>query len=240
MDKFDDKMNKKMNRLLRFTLFSTYFFRMFAPLVFIGVVCLIIGIFKSVFFIIGGAFLLLDLVLSIICIVHFDKVQSNNPEYERFRRAMSGLDPYTALNKLTNEWAGSEFFRSRLELYSEEAASNKTVRDAFELYKEHAGCFLNESFFFEFSAKTEVYRGDNKEHFIITFDRQREVNDDVIVHMWYDLIYDKGTKSDAINETILCEDYLKIDEYFDKVEAFLTDNDLMDLPVKETDIDTDE
>ena len=240
MNEPDEKMQKKMNKLLRVTLFTSFFFHMFFPLVLIGVICLVIGLFKPVFLAVGGIFLVLDAVLSLAAILRFYKMQSKNPEFERFREAMAGANPYEDLNKLTDEWAGEEFFRARLELFSEEADTVESVKQAFELYKEHAGSFLNDNLFFEFSVKTEVHYRDNKEHFVITFDRQREVNDDVIVHMWYDLIYAPGTRSETLNETIRCENHLEIDDYFSKVEAFLEENDLMNLPVKETDIGTDE
>ena len=240
MNEPDEKMQKKMNKLLRVTLFTSFFFHMFFPLVLIGVICLVIGLFKPVFLAVGGIFLVLDAVLSLAAILHFNKMQSKNPEYERFRQAMTGANPYEGLNKLTDEWAGEEFFRARLELYSEEAQCCKTVREAFSVYKEHAGSFLGPHLFFEVSVKTEEYFRDGKKHFVISFDRQREVNDDVIVHMWFDLLYEPGTVSETLNETIRCEDYLKIDDYFSKVEAFLEANDLMNLPVKETDIGTDE
>jgi len=238
MDGFDDKMNKRMNRLLRFTLFSSFFFRVFGPLVFFGVLCIILGFFKQPFFYVGGAFFALDLILTILMMYRFHKMQSNNPEYERFRQAMSGANPYEGLNKLTDEWAGQEFFRARLELYSEEASMCKTVEDAYKLYKEHSTSFLNDRLYFEFTVGNKVCR-DDKEHFVISFDRQREVNDDVIVHMWFDLIFDPGTVS-APDESILCESYQELDDYLEKVESYLTKNNLMGIKVKEIDVDTDE
>lgn len=239
MDKFDENMNKKMNRILRFTLFTSFFFHTFAPLVFIGVVCIVAGFFKRGFFIAGGIALLLDAVLSVLLMVRFHKMQSKHPEYERFRQAMSGADPYNGLTKLTNEWGtGEEFFRSRLELYSEEASMCKTVEDAYKLYKEHCTSYLNDSLYFEFTVGNTVCR-DDKEHFVISFDRQREVNDDVIVHMWFDLIFDQGAVS-APDESLLCESYQELDDYLVKVESYLTKNNLMDIKVKEIDVDTDE
>ena len=230
---FDDKMNKKMNRILRITLFSSFFFRMFGPLLFLGVLCIILGFFKTPFFIVGGVFIALDLVLSLMAIARFHKMQSNNPEYERFRQAMSGANPYQGLNKLTNEWAGQEFFRARVELYSEEAQMCKTVEDAFKLYKEHSQSFIDSSLSFEVTVRRDT-------EFIISFVRCREINDDVLVHMWFDLIYDPDTRSDLTEKSFLCEDAYNTDEFFDEVEAYLKSNDLMGMPVRKIDVDTDE
>lgn len=241
MNGSDDKMNKKMNRILRLTLFCSYYFHFFAPLVLIGVICTVIGFFKHQFFIAAGIVFILDFVLSLMMIIRFSRMQSDNPEYEKFRQAMSGNNPYEALNKLTNDWSGmgEEFFRARIDMYTAEAQNRSTVREAFSLYKEHGGSVINDRLFFEFTVSTDVYR-DGQRHFVISFDRQREINDDVIVHLWYDLLFDPDTADDSLSENILCENIDEVDDYFAKVEAFLEQNGLMDLPVKKFDIGTDE
>ncbi|MCR5049097.1 MAG: hypothetical protein K6A37_09090 [Saccharofermentans sp.] len=241
MNGSDDKMNKKMNRILRLTLFCSYYFHFFAPLVLIGVICTVIGFFKHQFFIAAGIVFILDFVLSLMMIIRFSRMQSDNPEYEKFRQAMSGNNPYESLNKLTGEWSGTgeEFFRSRVKMFTEEAENAESVREAFNLYKEHAGSVINNNLMFEFSVSTYVYQ-DGQNHFVISFDRQREINDDVIVHLWYDLLFDPDTADDSLSENILCENIDEVDDYFAKVEAFLEQNGLMDLPVKKYDIGTDE
>lgn len=237
----DEKMQKKMNRLLRFTLFTSFFFQMYFPLVLLGVIFIVIGLFKHEFLIVGVILLLIDLILSITSIIRFKKIQSNNPEYEKFRQTMLGNNPYEGLNKLTDEWSGmgNEFFRSRVKMFSEEAENAESVSEAFKLYKEHAGSVLNDNLKFEFSVSTYVYQ-DGQEHFVISFDRQREVNDDVIVHLWYDLLFDPGTAGASLSENILCEDINGVEDYFAKVEAFLEQNGLMELAIKKYDIGTDE
>ena len=241
MNEPDEKMQKKMNSLLRFTLFTSFFFQMYFPLVLLGAIFIVIGLFKHEFLIVGVILLLIDLLLSIPSIIRFKKIQSNNPEYERFRQAMLGNNPYESLNKLTGEWSGTgeEFFRSRVEIFTEEAENAESVREAFNLYKEHAGSVINNNLMFEFSVSTYVYQ-DGQNHFVISFDRQREINDDVIVHLWYDLLFDSDTADTSLSENILCENIDEVDDYFAKVEAFLEQNGLMDLPVKKFDIGTDE
>ena len=237
----DEKMQKKMNRLLRVTLFTSFFFQMYFPLVLLGVIFIVIGLFKHEFLIVGVILLLIDLILSITSIIRFKRIQSKNPEYEKFRQAMLGNNPYEGLNKLTGEWSGTgeEFFRSRVEMFTEEAENAESVREAFKLYKEHAGSVINDNLKFEFSFSTYVYQ-DGQEHFVISFDRQREVNDDVIVHLWYDLLFDPGTAGASLSENILCEDINDVEDYFAKVEAFLEQNGLMELAIKKYDIGTDE
>lgn len=237
----DEKMQKKMNRLLRFTLFTSFFFQMYFPLVLLGVIFILIGLFKHEFLIVGVILLLIDLILSITSIIRFKNIQSKNPEYEKFRQTMLGNNPYEGLNKLTDEWSGmgNEFFRSRVKMFSEEAENAESVREAFKLYKEHAGSVINDNLKFEFSVSTYVYQ-DGQEHFVISFDRQREVNDDVIVHLWYDLLFNPGTAGASLSENILCEDINDVEDYFAKVEAFLERNGLMELAIKKYDIGTDE
>jgi hypothetical protein len=237
----DEKMQKKMNRILRLTMFTSFFFQMYIPLVLLGVIFIVIGLFKHEFLIVGVILLLIDLILSITSIIRFKNIQSKNPEYEKFRQTMLGNNPYEGLNKLTDEWSGmgNEFFRSRVKMFSKEAENAESVREAFKLYKEHAGSVINDNLKFEFSVSTYVYQ-DGQEHFVISFDRQREVNDDVIVHLWYDLLFDPGTAGASLSENILCEDINDVEDYFAKVEAFLEQNGLMELAIKKYDIGTDE
>lgn len=67
----------------------------------------------------------------------------------------------------------------------------------------------------------------------------RIVGDDVEVHMYFDLLYDPE-KFKTTKIRISSDDYEMAEEFFDNLEEYLKDKGLMDIPVEDTNIGTDE
>lgn len=240
-EKFDEEMNRKLRRTLSLTLFFTYFFHMFFILVVIGVVLIVIGLFSNRSLIYAGLiFFVIDALISFTLMNRFKRSQSQNPEFNRFMDAMNGENPYKDLGTLTKEWTGEGLYKGRVEEISEEVAECKTVSEAFEVYKTHAMALGNHSEEFIATVKTEKYFDDDERHFVISFVRQREIIDDVLVNLYVDLLYEPGTKSPMLNKTFHCSEFSEKEEYFRNIEEYLKENDLWDLKIDKTNVGTDE
>ena len=240
-EKFDEKMKRKLNRTLNVTLFFTYFLHMFFPLVLIGVVLILVGLFTNkILCAIGIGFFALDAILSFSFIRRFRRMQSQNPEFERFRQAMNGENPFQDLNTLTDEWGGNGLYAARVETIKEEAESCKTVKDMYEIYKKYCMSLGVPTEEFIVTVNTEVYFMDEQKHFVISFVRQREINDDVLCNLYMDLLYEPGTKSLMLNKTFRSSESESTEDFFNKVDEFLDTHELLDLPLEQTNIGTDE
>ena len=238
-DKFDDKMNKRLKRTVRITWFCSFFFHMFFPLCALGVIFLIAGIFMHVFAVVGGIILLLDAVLSFLLMLRTLKMHSKHPEFEKFRQAMEGADPYGDLENLTDEWGGDGFYEARVNEIKEEASSCKTVREVYEVYKKHCLAITTRTEDFVVTISKETYFEDRQKHFVISFGREREINDDIICHLYMDILYDPDADIKGKGE-LRRSVFTSNEKFFNAVEAHLEENDLMDLPAANINIGTDE
>ncbi|MBO4461121.1 MAG: hypothetical protein J5778_10780 [Clostridiales bacterium] len=238
----NDKLNKKMGRIVYLTMFSSYFFRLFGPLFWMGIAFLIAGIFVRQLLIIGGALLLLDLIVTLVFMRRFMNMQSENPEFERLRQALNNGVPADELEKMTGEWEGNGFYTARIDGFREEASSCKTVEEAFGIYKKYClAVVTGQETYTVTLGLDKKYFADDGRYSVISFDRMRIISDDVECHMFFDLLYDpdeiKLPKNKFSSEGIASPN---IKEFFDKVEEYLKDNDLMKLPIVKTNIGTDE
>lgn len=236
----NEKMNKMLKRHLIVTMFCTYFFRLFGPLFLIGATLIFVGFYKQEFFYVGGILLLTDLILSGFMMVRFFRMQSEHPEFERLRQAFNEGRPADELEKMTGEWAGNGFYTARIDVFREEASACKTIGEAFEIYKKHCMAIVTGQEVFNVKIGLDrSYFEDGERYFVISFDRMRIVNDDVEVHMYFDLLYDPDEfKSTKIK--ISSVDYDDVEEFFDNVREYLKDKGLMDVAVEKTNIGTDE
>lgn len=238
----NERFNKRLNKILYVTMFTSYFFHMFAPLFWLGIAFLIAGIFVRVLLIVGVIFLLLDAVLSVLFIFRFKRMHSDHPEFERFRKAFNEGDPAGGLDKLTAEWAGDGFYTARIEGFREEAGSCKTVGEAFKTYKKHCLAIVTgrETFLVNLGLENNYFE-DGGRYYVISFDRMREINDDIECHMYFDLLYDP--EEIHLPKTTFSSEGLastEVEGFFKTVEEFLIKNDLMNVPVGKTNIGTDE
>ena len=215
-----DKLNRKMKRTIFIMTFFMYFFRMFAPLFLVGVVLLIAGIFRKEFLLIGAVFLVLDAVLSVLMMIRMYRIQSRHPEFEK------------------------EFYSARVDGYRDDAMKCSTVGDAFEVYKKHCLYVVTGEETYTFTAGPDKkYFMDGGRYYVISFDRMREIHDDVECHMYFDLLFDpdkmSGPKTTISTENCI-DEVSNLESYLRSVEEFLKDKDLMSIPLEKTNIGTDE
>ena len=238
-DDFNEKMNRKLKRTVWTTMFVSLFFHMFFPLFALGVILLIAGLFIHVLAVAGIVVLLLDAVLSILLTVRTMKRHSNHPEFEKFRQAMNGENPYGDLNNLTDEWGGNGFYEARINEIKDEALSCKTVREVFEVYKKHCLAITTRTEDFVVTISKETYYKDNQKHFVISFSREREINDDIICHLYTDILFDPDAPIKGKGE-FRRSVFTSNDKFFDAVENHLEENGLMDLSSEQINVGTDE
>ena len=234
--------NKRMSRVIFLTVFSSYFFRLFGPLFWLGAAFMIAGIFVRGFLILGGALWLLDLILSLSFMYRFMRMQSEHPEFERLRKAFVNGTPADEMDKLTGEWGGYGFYEARVEGYREEGSSCKTVGEAFETYKKHCLAIVTgqETYIVKLGL-VKKYFADDGRYNVISFDRTRIVSDDVECHMYFDLLYGPD-EIKLPDKTFSSEDFASpdIERFFDLVGDYLRENNLMNMAVAKTNIGTDE
>ena len=81
----------------------------------------------------------------------------------------------------------AEFERVRKAL----AGECSTVGEAFEVYKKHCLYVVTGEETYTFTAGPDKkYFMDGGRYYVISFDRMREINDDVECHMYFDLLFD--------------------------------------------------
>ncbi|MCR5047471.1 MAG: hypothetical protein K6A37_00735 [Saccharofermentans sp.] len=238
-DNFNDKMNRKLKRTVFKAVFFSYFFSFFFPLLALAIVLLIIGIFKKTFAIIGVIILAAVAVLSLIMAVRMLTRESKHKEFEQFRKVMNGENPFGELESLTDEWGGRGLYTEHIEIITEEGSECKTVREVFEVYKKYCLEFTTRHEDFCVYVRNETYFGDDEKHFVISFDRMREFNDDLLCHLCMDVLYPEGFR-EGINTEMYRSDFTSNEKFFDAVEKYLTDNGLIDLQVDKINIGTDE
>ena len=244
MENDKDKLNRKLKRTIFIMTFSMYFFRMFAPLFLVGVILLIAGIFRKEFLLIGAVFLVLDAVLSVLMMIRMYRIQSRHPEFEKVRKALAGGDFIGDMDKLDREWAGSGFYSARVDGYRDDAMKCSTVGEAFEVYKKHCLYVVTGEETYIFTAGPDKkYFMDGGRYYVISFDRMREIHDDVECHMYFDLLFDpdkmSGPKTTISTENCI-DEVSNLESYLNSVEEFLKDKDLMSVPLEKTNIGTDE
>ena len=234
------KMNRKMKIYLYLTMFWMYYTKILAPVFILGLIALIVGIFKREFLFAGAVLLVGNVFLALILTVRFFRMHSEHPEFERFRKAVVDGVPAEEIDKMTDEWEGNDFYTARIENYRHEGNECKTIGEAFATYKKHCRAVVTgQETFIVSLALDKKYFFDSGKYYVISFDRMRIINDDVEVHMYFDLLYDP----DAMKNTKIrfcTEDYENLDEFFDNVEDYLKTANLMDMAIDQVNIGTDE
>ena len=237
MEDQDKKRPEISRKKFLLTLFVTYFFRSFIFLIVPGVACLLIGIFKWQFLIAGGALLLLDLILSLFCVIKTGRMKGSLNMFNMIVQA--------AADEAAKEgsYSNSGHFSDEEDLYSEralelrhEAAEAKTVREVFELYKKDIADMALTDETYTVYIKKEKYFFDEQMHYVISFDRMREINDDMEHHMYMDILYERDKFDGRINELFECDPEGDKPAFFEKVGSFLESNELMDLPAEDINV----
>ena len=165
------------------TIFVTYFFRSFIFLTVPALICLIFGAFRKELFIVGGVLLAIDLFITIFFTVKTVRLKGSHEMFNAIVNAANDEDSlddsYDAFSKPDKE----DLYSEKAHELRREASSVKSVREVFELYKKDIADMALTDETYTVYIKKEKYFFDDQMHYVISFDRMREINDDIEQHM---------------------------------------------------------
>ena len=81
--------------------------------------------------------------------------------------------------------------------------------------------------------KREEYFFDRKMHYVISFDRMREINDDIEHHLYMDILFDPDKFDSGIGSNFEATADGDKAGFFEQVRQYLESNALMDLAVED-------
>lgn len=232
-----DKKPKEISKLkFALTIFVTYFFRSFIFLTVPALICIIFGAFRKELFIVGGVLLAIDLFITIFFTVKTVRLKGSHEMFNAIVNAAhdedSLVDSYDAFSKTDKE----DLYSEKAHELRREASSAKSVREVFELYKKDIADMALTDEMYTVYIKKEKYFFDDQMHYVISFDRMREINDDIEQHMYMDILFEPDRFESSIEKSF--ENGVDGDssDFFETVGTYLESNELMDLPVDDINV----
>ena len=220
----------------RIILFVTFFLRSFFPLFLLCLVCLIVGIFIKEFLIIGTVLLAVDFIVSLYFTIRTSMLKGSHEMFNKIVQAARGEDPYGDLDKITGEWENEDYYSEKANELRGEAGSLKTVSEIFELYKKEICNLAFSGEKYTVYIKKEKYFFDDQMHYVISFDRMREVNDDLEQHLYMDILFSPDRFERKIEETFEGLGGGETAEFFNQVREYLESNGLMELEIEDINV----
>lgn len=232
-----DKKPKEISKLkFALTIFVTYFFRSFIFLTVPALICLIFGAFRKELFIVGGVLLALDLFITIFFTVKTVRLKGS---HEMFNAIVNAANDEDALDESYDSFSKPD----KEDLYSEkahelrrEASSLKSVREVFELYKNDIADMALTDETYTVYIKKEKYFFDDQMHYVISFDRMREINDDIKQHLYMDILFEPDRFDSSIEKTFESSEEDDTAALFERVGEYLESNELMELQVDDINV----
>lgn len=232
-----DKKPKEISKLkFALTIFVTYFFRSFIFLTVPALICLIFGAFRKELFIVGGVLLAIDLFITIFFTVKTVRLKGS---HEMFNAIVNAANDEDALDESYDSFSKPD----KEDLYSEkahelrrEAASAKSVREVFELYKKDIADMALTDEKYTVYIKKEKYFFDDQMHYVISFDRMREINDDIKQHLYMDILFEPDRFDSSIEKTFESSEEYDTAALFEQVGEYLESNELMELQVDDINV----
>ena len=232
----DNKPKKISKWKFRAILFVVFFFRSFFPLFLLCLVCFIVGIFIKEVLIVGAILLVIDFIISIYFTIRSSRLQGSHEMFNKIVQAANGEDPYGDLDKITKEWENEDYYSERANDLRGEANSCKTVSEVFELYKKEIANLAFSGEVYTVYIKKEKYFFDDQMHYVISFDRMREFNDDLQKHLYMDILFAPDRFDKKVEETFEGQGGTDNTEFFDKVREHLESNGLMELEIEDINV----
>ena len=232
----EDNKPKISKWKFRAILFGTFFLRSFFPLFLLCLVCFVIGIFIRELLIVGAVLLVVDLIISVYFTIKASRMQGSHEMFNKIVQAANGEDPYGDLNKITGEWENEDYYSEKANDLRHEAGSCKTVSEVFELYKKEIANLAFSGETYTVYIKKEKYFFDGQLHYVISFDRMREVNDDIEQHLYMDILFAPDRFERKIEETFEGHGGSDTAEFFDLVREYLESNGLMELAIEDINV----
>lgn len=232
-----DKKTKEISKLkFALTIFATFFFRSFIFLTVPALICLIFGAFRKELLIVGGVLLAIDLFITIFFTVKTVRLKGSHEMFNAIVNAANDEDSlddsYDALSKPDKE----DLYSEKAHELRREASSIKSVREVFALYKKDISDMALTDEMYTVYIRKEKYFFDDQMHYVISFDRMREINDDIKQHMYMDILFEPDRFESSIEKSF--ENGVDGDsaEFFEAVSTYLESNELMDLPVDDINV----
>ncbi len=232
-----DKKPKQISKWkFALTIFVTFFFRSFMFLTVPALIFLIIGAFRKELLIVGGVLLAIDLFITIFFTVKTVKLKGS---HEMFNAIVNAANDEDALDDSYEPFSKPD----KEDLYSEEAhalrreaSSLKSVREVFELYKNDIADMALTDETYTVYIKREKYFFDDQMHYVISFDRMREINDDIEQHLYMDILFEPDRFDRSIEKTFESSEEDDAAAFFEQVGEYLESNELMELPVDDINV----
>ena len=232
-----DKKPKQISKWkFALTIFVTFFFRSFMFLTVPALIFLIIGAFRKELLIVGGVLLAIDLFITIFFTVKTVRLKGS---HEMFNAIVNAANDEDSLDDSYDQFSKPD----KEDLYSEEAhglrreaSSLKSVREVFELYKNDIADMALTDETYTVYIKKEKYFFDDQMHYVISFDRMREINDDIEQHLYMDILFEPDRFESSIEKSFDSGIDGNTAAFFENVGAHLESNGLMDLPVDDINV----
>ena len=232
-----DKKPKEISKLkFALTIFVTYFFRSFIFLTVPALICLIFGAFRKELLIVGGVLLAIDLFITIFFTVKTVRLKGSHEMFNAIVNAANDEDSlddsYDAFSKPDKE----DFYSEKAHELRREASSVKSVREVFELYKKDIADMALTDETYTVYIRKEKYFFDDQMHYVISFDRMREINDDIEQHMYMDILFEPDRFESSIEKSFESDVDGDAAAFFETVGTYLESNELMALPVDDINV----
>ena len=232
-----DKQHKKISKFkFGLIIFFTFFFRSFIFLTVPALICLIFGAFRKELFIVGAVLLAIDLFITIFFTVKTVRLKGS---HEMFTAIVNAANDEDSLEDSYEPYSKPD----KDDLYSEKAhelrsaaSSAKSVREVFEMYKKDIADMALKDETYTVYIKKEKYFFDDQMHFVISFDRMREINDDIEQHMYMDILFEPDRFDSSIEKSFESSIDGDTAAFFENVGAYLESNGLMELSVDDINV----
>lgn len=232
-----DKQPKKISKFkFGLIIFFTYFFRSFIFLTVPALICLIFGAFRKELLIVGAVLLAIDLFITLYFTIKTVRLKGSHEMFNLIVNAAndekSSDDSYEPYSKPDKD----DLYSEKAHELRSAASSAKSVGEIFEMYKKDIADMALKDETYTVYFKKEKYFFDNQMHYVISFDRMREINDDIEQHLYMDILFapdrfdgkiEKSFESGVDGDTAV---------FFKEVGTYLESNGLMDLPVDDINV----
>ena len=220
----------------RLIIFAGYFFRSFIFLFLGAVVFLIVGIFRRECLIIGVALLVIDFVISIYFAIKTSRLQGSYEMFNMIVQAARSEDSNGESINVMGKPDKEDLYSEKAHELRHEASEAKTVREVFELYKKDIASMALTDETYTVYIKKEKYFFDDQMHYVISFDRMREINDDIEQHMYMDILFAPDRFDSKIETTFEGKADGGKDEFFGQAGQYLESNELMELAIEDINV----
>lgn len=220
----------------RLILFAVYFFRSFIFLFIGSLVFLIVGIFRRECLIIGVALLIIDFIMSIYCAIRTSRMQGSHEMFNLILQAARNEGSSGNLDGAMGKENKEDLYSEKAHDLRHEASEAKTVGEIFELYKKDIAALALTDETYTVYVKKEKYFFDDQMHYVISFDRMREINDDIEQHLYMDILFAPDKFDSKIENTFEGKADGDTAEFFEQVGQYLESNELMELAIDDINV----